>query len=763
MLNHGCAMTHVPALVDRRPTGRYRRVLTQPVVWFGTVLVCFVWAVSWMQIQNERETSERDIAQESANLALVLEQNVSRSASEIDRILKFLRQAYERSGFNAHWPTLVQADFTVNEQTVQIAIIDAKGMMITSTAMLYPGKPVDLSDREHFRVHQVAQKDRLFISKPVVGRASGKSSVQFTRPFFGADANFAGVIVVSLDPAHLSAAYKDLNLGDGGGLAVIGTDDIVRAGSGIYEQSVGRGFREGIRQGPSKKTANGTELVVETLDNQVRRLSFRAVKGYPLAVVVAGLERDDGVLRNRNRYLLGASLLSLLVLLAVVGALQNRRRHDAELVHLARHDPLTSLGNRTQFREDMDRAFDASADGPSFALHLIDLDGFKYVNDTRGHPFGDKLLSAVAGRLCTHLRNIDKVARLGGDEFAVIQSRITEQREAADLAKRICKILSEPFTIDGVAVTVGASIGVALGNIDGRQALDLMQAADLALYSAKSEGGVNYRFYNQDMHASVLARRKLEDQLRVALDQEQFEVHYQPIIDIKTVKVVGYEALARWRHPERGLVPPAEFIPLAEETGLIERIGAWVLTKACADMADLSDDLKIAVNFSPTQFRSAELVDNVKRALAASSLAANRLQLEITETTLMQNDSATVDQLNNLRSIGIQIVIDDFGTGYSSLSYLQSYPISCIKIDRSFVRTLGGGRSAGPIIRAITTLASSLGMVTVAEGVETLAQLEEVGQLGCCEAQGFYFSEPKPIAEIVSAMATREKKDALAA
>ena len=210
-------------------------------------------------------------------------------------------------------------------------------------------------------------------------------------------------------------------------------------------------------------------------------------------------------------------------------------------------------------------------------------------------------------------------------------------------------------------------------------------------------------------------------------------------------------------------MPPAEFIPLAEETGLIERLGAWVLTKACADMADLSDDLKIAVNFSPAQFRSAELVDNVKRALAASSLAANRLQLEITETTLMQNDSATVDQLNNLRSIGIQIVIDDFGTGYSSLSYLQSYPISCIKIDRSFVRTLGGGRSAGPIIRAITTLASSLGMVTVAEGVETLAQLEEVGQLGCCEAQGFYFSEPKPIAEIVSAMATREKKDALAA
>jgi diguanylate cyclase (GGDEF)-like protein len=455
-------------------------------------------------------------------------------------------------------------------------------------------------------------------------------------------------------------------------------------------------------------------------------------------------------------------VLSLLVVLAVIGALRSRRRHDAELIHLARHDPLTTLGNRTQFKDDMDRAFEASTDAQGFALHLIDLDGFKFINDTRGHPFGDKLLKAVAARLCAHLRHIDKVARLGGDEFAVIQSRLAEQREAADLAKRICKIMSEPFSIDGVDVSVGASIGIALANIDGCRTSELMQAADLALYCAKSEGRGGCRFYNQDMHASVLARRELEEQLRVAVDQDQLEVHYQPIMDIKASKVVGYEALARWRHPERGLVPPAEFIPLAEETGLIERIGAWVLTRACADMAGLSDELKIAVNFSPAQFRSAELVSNVQRALAAASLDANRLQLEITETSLMQNDSATVEQLQNLSSIGIQIVIDDFGTGYSSLSYLQSYPISCIKIDRSFVRTLGGSRSAGPIIRAITTLASSLGMVTIAEGVETQAQLEEVASLGCSEAQGFYFSEPKPLKELPQAIA-KASREALAA
>lgn len=727
---------------------RYRSLASQPVVWFGAVLACVIWLASWLQVTMEQENAERDVAQETSNLALLLEQNVSRTASEIDRILKFLRQAYERSGFEAHWPTLVQAEFTVNEQTVQIAIIDAKGSMITSTALLYPPKPVDLSDREHFRVHAQAPKDRLFISKPVVGRASGKSSVQFTRPFFGPDGRFAGVIVVSLDPAHLSTAYRGLDLGQGGGLAVIGTDDIIRAGSGIYTQSLGRGLREGTQLELPKRSANGTELVVEEVQGRFRTLAFRPVKGYPLTVIVAGRERETGLLSAESRWFWGAFLLSILVLVAVLGALRSKRRHDAELVHLARHDPLTGLANRTQFREDMDRAFESTKSDQTFGLLLIDLDGFKFVNDTRGHPFGDKLLMAVAARLCTHLRNIDKVARLGGDEFAVIQSSVTEHREVGDLATRLCKLLSEPFAIEGVSVTVGASIGVALGQIDGSKALDLMQAADLALYCAKSDGRGSHRFYNQDMHVTVLARRALEEQLQVAIEKEQFEVHYQPIMNIKATQVVGYEALVRWRHPERGLIPPADFIPVAEETGLIEGIGAWVLTRACADMAKLSNDLKIAVNFSPAQFRSIELVNRVKGALAASGLAAERLQIEITESTLMQSDTATVDQLEKLRAIGIEIVIDDFGTGYSSLSYLQTYPISCIKIDRSFVRTLGENKNAGAIIRAITTLASSLGMSTIAEGVETQAQLEQVALLGCTEAQGFLFSTPKPITEI---------------
>ena len=737
-----------------------RHILFQPVIWFGAGLACVIWLASWMQIETERQNTERDIGQETANLALVLEQNVSRTASEIDRILKFLRRAYERSGYNPHWPSLVKEDYTVNEQTVQIAIIDAQGMMITSSAMLFPTKPVDLSDREHYRVHAEARKDQLFLSKPVVGRASGKASVQFTRPFFAADGGFAGVIVVSLDPTHLSTAYKDLNLGDGG-LAVVGKDDIIRAGSGIYAASLGRGLREGARHGTEKLTPNGTLLAVEEIDGQVRTLAYRNVGGFPLTVIVAGRDpqRDGTLLGNRRKYVTGATLLSIMVLLAVVGALRNRRRHDAQLLHLARHDLLTGLANRAQFREDVDRTFENNNEYQRFALHLIDLDGFKFVNDTRGHPFGDKLLTAVAGRLATHLRNIDKVARLGGDEFAIIQSCLKDEQEAGDLAGRVCKLLSEPFAIDGRTVAVGASIGIALGRTDGNNALELMQAADLALYSAKSEGRGDYRFYNQGMHAAVLARRALELELREAVDKEQFEVHYQPIVDIKSHQVAGYEALVRWRHPERGIVPPSEFIPLAEETGLVVPIGSRVLRTACAEMARRPAHLKIAVNFSAAQFRNVELVDTVMLALAASGLAPARLQIEITESTLMVKDSTTIEQLQKLQAIGIQIVMDDFGTGYSSLSYLQSYPISCIKIDRSFVSTLGQHQSAATIIRAITTLASSLGLVTIAEGVETLAQLEELTRLGCTEAQGYHFGKPLPASESLPAIAPEAPAD----
>lgn len=729
-----------------------KRLVVQPVIWFGCVLLCVIWAAIWLQLRTERQSAQRDIAQETANIALIFEQNVQRTATDIDRMLKFIRQSYERSGFEASWPSLIQEEYTVNDQTVQIAVIDAKGMMITSTAALHPPKPLDLSDREHYRVHAVTDEDNLFISKPVIGRASGKWSVQFTRRFFTPEGKFGGVLVVSLDPQHLSTAYGGLALGKRGGLAVIGSDDRVRAGSGIYEGMLGNLLEDQIPNGTSSLTENGTQIVVGEVDGEIRSLAARPVKGFPLRLVVAGrrLQDDNTWQKNSKNYVSGGIVLSLLVMLAAFGALNNRRRHELQLVHLARHDALTGLPNRVQLGEEIDRAFNRCTIDQTFALHLIDLDGFKFVNDTYGHPCGDKLLKAVGERLRANLRHIDAVARLGGDEFAVLQTCLeTDNRKCADLAKWMCDVLNEAFDIDGIRITIGASIGIALGRKDAQNAADLVKTADIALYTAKADGRGTYRFYSEEMNASAMARRSMEADLRLALDAEQLELHYQPIMEMDSQTVAGYEALLRWHHPERGNIPPADFIGLAEETGLIVKIGAWVLHKACMDMANCPEHLRVAVNIAPTQFRSATLIDTVKSALAASGLSPSRLEVEITETTLMQKDSTTIGQLQELQALGIRIAMDDFGTGYSSLSYLQSYPISSIKIDRSFVSLLGEKESSSAIIRAITSLAMSLGMSTVAEGVETQEQLDELLQLGCSEAQGFYFSRPKPANQIL--------------
>jgi EAL domain-containing protein (putative c-di-GMP-specific phosphodiesterase class I) len=330
-----------------------------------------------------------------------------------------------------------------------------------------------------------------------------------------------------------------------------------------------------------------------------------------------------------------------------------------------------------------------------------------------------------------------------------LQMDLNNGLDAGTVAERIVKVLSEMYEIDGIRIEIGASIGIAIAGRDATIAADIVKAADLALYSAKADGRNCYRFFDASMDEAARARHVVEDGLKLAIENNQLELHYQPINDISSQTATGYEALVRWRHPERGLVPPMEFIPIAEETGLIIPIGAWVLLQACKDMVHRPAHLKVAVNFSPIQFKDPQLVEAVKAALTESGLPPNRLEIEITESTLMRRDSLTIKHLQELQALGVHISMDDFGTGYSSLSYLQSYPISSIKIDRSFVKTLGSDKSAAAIVRAITTLASCLGMSTIAEGVETKEQLAELLSLGCDEAQGYYFSKPMPAADIL--------------
>lgn len=424
-----------------------------------------------------------------------------------------------------------------------------------------------------------------------------------------------------------------------------------------------------------------------------------------------------------------------------------RVRHEARITYLAHHDPLTGLPNRLRFRECLDEAL-ARRGGDAPALLCLDLDRFKLVNDTLGHPLGDALLRAVAARLQGCVPAGDVVARLGGDEFAVLHACAGPSPRAEGLAQRIVDALSRPYDLDGHRVVVGVSVGIAAPAGGAVCADVLLKNADTALYRAKSDGRGTWRFFESAMAAEVQSRRAIELDLREALGRDELEVFYQPQVDTRTGRLSGFEALLRWRHPARGMVSPAEFIPIAEELGLIVPIGEWVLAQACRDAAAWPEAVKVAVNLSPVQFRGAGLVGAVRRALGESGLPACRLELEITESALLQDSEAVLATLHELRALDLRTALDDFGTGYSSLGYLRSFPFDKIKIDRSFVREMATRPDCRAIVNSVLTLAHALGMTTTAEGVETQEALARLREAGCTEAQGYLFDRPRPAAEI---------------
>ena len=436
--------------------------------------------------------------------------------------------------------------------------------------------------------------------------------------------------------------------------------------------------------------------------------------------------------------------------LASLQDVTERRQAEARIAHMARHDPLTDLPNRTQLAERLREAAGRARQGQGAALLYLDLDRFKEVNDTLGHSIGDALLRAAAARLLGCVRTEDLVARLGGDEFAVLQAEVDEPEIAATLARRVIEALSLPYELAGQRIMVGASLGIAL--LPPGQEVDadrLLRQADLALFRVKAEGRGRHRFFAAEMEAAQQARRALELDLRQALAQGEFALAFQPQIRLASGALTGFEALLRWTHPRRGPVPPIDFIPFAEETGLIVPIGAWALRQACAEAASWPVPARISVNLSPLEFRrGTALVDQLRNALSWSGLDPARLELEITETVLLEDSAETLDTLHRLRGLGLGLALDDFGTGYSSLSYLRKFRFDKVKIDQTFVKTLGQDATSLPILRAILPLCASLGMTTVAEGVETEEQAQLLRSLGCDEAQGYLFSRPVPPAEL---------------
>ncbi|MFT4120593.1 EAL domain-containing protein [Bradyrhizobium sp.] len=437
-----------------------------------------------------------------------------------------------------------------------------------------------------------------------------------------------------------------------------------------------------------------------------------------------------------------------------------RRRIDERIKHLAHYDALTDLPNRTTFHEHLRQELGLITGSEELAVHYIDIDEFKAVNDALGHLVGDELLKSVAASLSRCAGPTDFVARLGGDEFAIVQSAVTSVDQVNDLVARIFKAIRVPFDCMGHHLTTDASIGIALAPRHGMALDQILKNADMAMYAAKSAGRRTHRFFQPEMDARVRERRQLEIDLRHAITHGGLEVYYQPCLSLKDDRITGCEALVRWRHPERGMVSPAEFIPIAEDTGLINEIGEWVLATACRDAVNWPDDIRLAVNVSPVQFKSGTLALKIMAALAASNLPASRLELEITEAVLIRDDDTALAILHQLRAIGVRIALDDFGTGYSSLSYLHRFPFDKIKIDRCFVNDIAGPDGSASIVQAVVNLASARRMTTTAEGVETEEQQRLLRALGCSEMQGYLFSAAKPADKVLELFALHRTRGA---
>ena len=449
------------------------------------------------------------------------------------------------------------------------------------------------------------------------------------------------------------------------------------------------------------------------------------------------------------------------VLLALMD-ITERKRAEARLAFLAQHDGLTGLPNRNLLRQRMDEILlHTRRSAEKAAVLVLGLDNFKSVNDTLGHGVGDKLLRGVAKRLRSMLRDEDVLARLNSDEFAIVQTALARPEDTVLLSRRLLEAIADPYLLDGHSVVIGATIGIAMAPSDGEDSEKLLKNADMALSRAKTESRGTFSFFEAGMDARAQGRRKTELDLRDAIQNNVLKPHYQPLIDLTSGRITCFEALVRWPHPERGMISPGEFIPVAEETGLINSLGVLMLRRACTDAAVWPDDVRVAVNLSPAQFRTSNLLSIVMDALKQSGLPPKRLELEITETLLLEKSEQVLASLHALRALGVRISMDDFGTGYSSLSYLRSFPFDKIKIDQSFVRDLDANRDAQAIIRSITSLGMGLGVIITAEGVETEAELSCLRAEGCHEGQGFLFSRARPNGEVVELLKAQCDADAV--
>ena len=836
----------------------------------GLIIIGILWAGVALMFRRDLQQDYLAVLRRNENYALLFEENVLRSLGEIDKTILYMRRRVEVLKDTTDYQRIVQSTDVLSEIIVQVAIVDSKGIARASNAVQQLTTPIDISDREHFKFQVNNTSDTLFISKPVIGRASGKWSVQLTRRFLNKDGTFAGVVVASMDPAHFTSFYDRIKLGGDTSVAMIGSDGVVRSegGGAIAQLALGQDLSGMALFKHLQNTDGGTFIEPGLTAQDGLVVSARRVRGYPLWVTVSTKEHQiyQTAWAGLGKNILIATFLTVLMLLALEKILRaearaeqkakqlqltlehigqgimlvtkdreipiinqrcaellllpqtmidvppkledlakfklgddvsriwsedrldhdgigshdrqrssiadfqrsdgafievrktwlpdgafvqtftditKRRQAEAYITKLASEDPLTALHNRRVFRAKMQELCEGSSRS-RFAVLFMDMDRFKVVNDTLGHRTGDQLLVQVAKRLQSIVGESVVLARLGGDEFAVLLPAVVSDSEVEAVAQRLIDALAEPFNVDRNVITTGISIGIAIGPDHGKTADALLVAADLALYSVKVGTRGTYRIFERRMNDDVNSRREIELQLREALANGGLDVHYQPIVDLRNYSITGFEALMRWPHPSKGMISPAKFIPVAEECGLIDALGHWILVEACRKAKQWPVDMKLSVNVSPIQLAKPDIVATVESVLAATGLEPQRLVLECTETIFMENSEKMLSTLHKLKQIGVQIALDDFGMGYSSLSYLRSFPFDIVKIDRSFVSDLGVSTSSSVIVQAVILITGSLGIKTVAEGIETEEQLQFLKLLGCNEVQGYLLGKPAP-------------------
>ena len=734
---------------------------TEPHILFPalTVLVLgLIWGATLNLIKIERANAATAAGAATLDLLNTYEAQVVRALREIDQTLKLVKYETETRGDSAALADLKARSLLPPDLLFVVSVVNTEGTVVATTR---PAEAPSVFKPAVRRLHE----DELWVDPPRKDALSGEWTLQFGRALNAADGAAAGAVLITVDASYFVSGYDPSSLGKQGVLALVGVDGVFRARRTGERVTAGDTIDYASIVPGADQAEPALTLAANRWDGVRRYTGVQKLYAFPLAVIV-GLSQDEQLAAARHDaqvYLwrAGAGSGLLILLTTVLGRMSWQlargrvRETEAKLAnalrieYLAYHDGLTALPNRSLFNKLLGQAISqAQRYNKPLAVAFIDLDRFKQINDTLGHDAGDELLKEVASRLKTCLRDSDVVARLGGDEFVVLLTDLEEEKYAATVAQKILTAIARPFVLLGQEFRVTASIGISTYPLDGQNEKTLTKNADIAMYQAKEDGKNNFQFYSEKLNANSLERLTLESGLRHAFERNEFELHYQAKRDIASGEITGMEALLRWRHPDLGMVAPMQFIPVAEETGLIVPIGKWVLKTACLQNVAWQKQglhhLKIAVNLSARQFFDEYLLRDVADILKSTGMQAGLLELEIHESLLIHDIEKTLKILIAMKALGVRIAIDDFGAGFSSLSTLQRFPLDTIKIDRSFIRDIATPGKDSTLTDAIISMGRSLSLTVVAQGVETREQAEFLREHACDEFQGFYFNKPVP-------------------